>query len=196
MASREEILARLRAASPPARELPEARRFGKRFADLRAQFVQALQDAGGRCVQIPSPEALGTALEELEPYRTGTRIASVFAGVPRGNVRLDAIEDAHELRDVDLAIVRGELAVAENGAVWVAEAGLQPHRVLPWIAQHLALVVSAERLVNDMHEAYERIDVGRGFGCFISGPSKTADIEQALVIGAHGPRSATVFLVG
>jgi len=196
VASREEILARLRAASPPARELPEARRFGQRFPDLRAQFAQALEDAGGQCVQIPAPEALGAALEELAPYRNGTRIASVFAGVPRGNVRLDEIADPHELRNVDLAIVRGELAVAENGAVWITEAALHPHRVLPWIAQHLALVVSAERLVNDMHEAYERIDVARGFGCFISGPSKTADIEQALVIGAHGPRSATVFLVG
>ena len=84
MASREEILARLRAASPPARELPEARRFGQRFPDLRAQFAQALEDAGGRCVQIPAPEALGAALEELAPYRNGARIASVFAGVPRG----------------------------------------------------------------------------------------------------------------
>ena len=196
MASREDILARIRAAAPPARELPEARRFGKRFPDLLAQFAQALQDAGGRCVQIPSPEALGAALEVLAPYRTGKRIASVFAGVPRGNVRLEEIADAHDLRDVDLAIVRGEIGVAENGAVWITEAGLRPHRALPWIAQHLALVVSAERLVNDMHEAYERIDVGRGFGCFVSGPSKTADIEQALVIGAHGPRSATVFLIG
>ncbi len=89
----------------------------------------------------------------------------------------------------------GELAVAENGAVWFTDRGLR-HRVLPWIAQHLALVIPGERLVNDMHEAYERIEVGNGFGCFISGPSKTADIEQALVIGAHGPRSATVFLIG
>jgi L-lactate dehydrogenase complex protein LldG len=79
--------------------------------------------------------------------------------------------------------------------VWITERAL-PHRALPWIAQHLAVVVSADKLVNDMHEAYERLEVGGGFGCFISGPSKTADIEQALVIGAHGPRSATVFLVG
>ncbi len=49
---------------------------------------------------------------------------------------------------------------------------------------------------SNRHEAYQRIEVGNGFGCFISGPSKTADIEQALVIGAHGPRSATVFLIG
>ncbi len=195
MGSREDILARLRSAAPPTRELPEVRRFGERVADLRSRFAQALQDAGGRCVQVPSAEALPAALEELVPYREGRRIASVVPGVPRANVRLEEVADAHDLRDLDLAIVQGELAVAENGAVWITERGLR-HRVLPWIAQHLALVVPADTLVDDMHEAYERIEVGAGFGCFISGPSKTADIEQALVIGAHGPRSATVFLVG
>jgi L-lactate dehydrogenase complex protein LldG len=193
--SREDILARLRAAAPPARDLPEARRFGEQFADLKAQFAQSLQDAGGQCLPIPSADALPAALEELPTYRSAARIASLVPGVPRANVKLEEISDAHDLNDVDLAIVPGELAVAENGAVWITERAL-PHRALPWIAQHLVLVVSADRLVNDMHEAYERLDVAGGFGCFISGPSKTADIEQALVIGAHGPRSATVFLVG
>ena len=195
MGSREEILARLRAAAPPARELPEARRFGGRFEDLRAQFAASLQDAGGRCVRIEVADALIGALDQLEPYRTASHIASLVAGIPRANVRLEEIRDAHDLRDVELAIIPGELAVAENGAVWITERAL-PHRALPWIAQHLALVVSADALVNDMHEAYERLEVGGGFGCFISGPSKTADIEQALVIGAHGPRSTTVFLMG
>jgi L-lactate dehydrogenase complex protein LldG len=193
--SREEVLARLRAARPAPRELPEARRFGERAADLRARFAQALHDAGGRCVQIPGMDALSGALEELAPYREARRVASVVPGVTRANVRLEDVADPHDLRDVDFAVIQGELAVAENGAVWMTDRGMR-HRVLPWIAQHVALVVAADRLVNDMHEAYERLEIGNGFGCFISGPSKTADIEQALVIGAHGPRSATVFLVG
>jgi L-lactate dehydrogenase complex protein LldG len=48
-----------------------------------------------------------------------------------------------------------------------------------------------------MHQAYERLQ-GReyNFGVFIAGPSKTADIEQSLVLGAHGARTMTVFLVG
>ena len=195
MGSREDILARLRAAAPPPRELPEARRFGARAADLRARFAESLEAAGGRCVPIPSAEALAGALEQLAPYHDGRRIASVVPGVPRANVRVEEIGDPHDQRDVDLAVVPGELGVAENGAVWFTDRGLR-HRVLPWIAQHVALVLRGDRLVNDMHEAYEQIQVGNGFGCFISGPSKTADIEQALVIGAHGPRSATVFLVG
>jgi len=47
-----------------------------------------------------------------------------------------------------------------------------------------------------MHHAYDRIgDADYGFGLFLAGPSKTADIEQSLVLGAHGSRSMTVFLV-
>src|SRR5258705_11308706 len=81
--SREEILARLRSASPPARELPDARRFGERATDLHARFAQALKDAGGLCVPLPSAEALPAALEQLAPYRDGRGIASLLPGLRR-----------------------------------------------------------------------------------------------------------------
>ena len=114
----------------------------------------------------------------------------------QGNVELAALADPHELEGLDVAIVPGELGVAENGAVWVDGRALH-HRVVFVIPEHLVLVVDARTVVNDMHEAY-RVLAGRevGYGTFISGPSKTADIEQALVIGAQGARSCTVVLVG
>ena len=85
---------------------------------------------------------------------------------------------------------------AENGAVWITEE-LMGHRALPFITQHLAIVINANDIVPTMHQAYKRIgDARQGFGTFIAGPSKTADIEQSLVIGAHGSRSMTVFLLG
>ena len=84
---------------------------------------------------------------------------------------------------------------AENGAIWVT--GLPPlHRALPFIAQHLSIIVPADQIVDNMHQAYERAKVPQpGFGLFLSGPSKTADIEQSLVIGAHGCRELQVYLV-
>jgi L-lactate dehydrogenase complex protein LldG len=113
-----------------------------------------------------------------------------------GNVRLEDLPDPHALEGIGLAVLRGAFAVAENGAVWLPTAGLR-HRGVFVVAEHLALVVAAQDVVHDMHQAYARISFpGAGFGTFVAGPSKTADIEQALVIGAHGPRSSTLFLVG
>jgi len=69
-------------------------------------------------------------------------------------------------------------------------------RALPFITQHLAVIVNARNIVATMHDAYSSIGItNQGFGAFIAGPSKTADIEQSLVIGAHGPRSMSLFLV-
>jgi L-lactate dehydrogenase complex protein LldG len=104
-------------------------------------------------------------------------------------------ETAFELEKIEVAIIEGSIGVAENGAVWVHEKSMV-HRALPFICQHLILVLPMQKIVSTMHEAYANIDITKyGFGTFIAGPSKTADIEQALVIGAHGPRSLKVYLV-
>jgi L-lactate dehydrogenase complex protein LldG len=108
------------------------------------------------------------------------------------------------LVDVDVAILHGEFAVAENAAVWVTDHNMS-QRVLYFLCQHLILVVPGTAIVDHMHAAYARITAASQnrrppfadpiFGVFISGPSKTADIEQSLVVGAHGPRSLTVCLL-
>jgi len=105
-------------------------------------------------------------------------------------------EDAHSLEDVDWAIIPAHFGVAENGAMWVTESMIQ-YRVLPFITQQLAIVVNRKDIVYNMHQAYERIaGTNYDFGVFIAGPSKTADIEQSLVLGAHGPKGMTLFLMG
>jgi L-lactate dehydrogenase complex protein LldG len=79
--------------------------------------------------------------------------------------------------------------------VWVKESQMV-NRLLPFICQHLVIVLEKKKLVATMHHAYQEINVfEEGFGVFIAGPSKTADIEQSLVIGAHGARSMTVYLL-
>ena len=91
--------------------------------------------------------------------------------------------------------MRGVVGVAENAAIWLAVKEVVK-RVLPFIAQHLVIIVDERDLVPTMHEAYARLDVrDSNYGVFVAGPSKTADIEQSLVIGAHGPRSMMVILV-
>jgi L-lactate dehydrogenase complex protein LldG len=194
--SREAILASLRAARAPEAPLPDAGP-GIRYADPAAQFAEAIGAAGGTCLRAPDLAGVNAALPGLPCMRGAAKVASLVPGAGSPNVDLGAIPGPHGLEGIDVAILPGELAVAENGAVWLEGERLGPHRAIFVLPQHLVLVVPAAALVHDMHQAYERLrfDPPR-FGLFLAGPSKTADIEQALVIGAHGARSATVFLVG
>ncbi len=196
MTSRDAILAALRAARAPEAPLPEVGP-GIRYVDPAAQFAQAVTAAGGACQRVPDLAAANAALPALECMRTARRIASLVPGVGAPDVDLAAIQAPHGLEGIDVAILPAELAVAENGAVWLEGARLGRHRAIFVLPQHLVVVVPAAGVVHDMHQAYERLrlDPPR-FGLFMCGPSKTADIEQALVIGAHGARSATIFVVG
>jgi L-lactate dehydrogenase complex protein LldG len=193
---RDVILASLRRNAPPASPLPEAPA-AINYADPERQFAEAFGSVGGKFVRVASLAEVNTELGKLESYTQARKIASLIPEVGRANVDLAAMKDAHELEGLDIAIIAGEFGVAENGAVWVPGSTLGPHRAIFVVTQHLVLVVPAGQIVHNMHQAYDRIRLERpGFGIFISGPSKTADIEQALVIGAHGARSCSLFLVG
>jgi L-lactate dehydrogenase complex protein LldG len=196
MSSREMILNSLRAASPPELPRPAAPK-GIVYDDPVAKFAEVLQSVGGACVRVGSVAEADERLRQLQVYREARAIASLVSGVGESTFEWERAESPHDLKDLDLAILPGELGVAENAAVWIPGKALGRHRVVFVIAQHLALVLSAAEIVNNMQEAYARVSFERpGYGLFISGPSKTADIEQALVIGAHGARSCTVFVVG
>jgi L-lactate dehydrogenase complex protein LldG len=194
--SREAVLRALRATTPPPVPLPDLPLTGIRFPDLIARFMLALTEVGGAAVRIAAAAELETELQRLPAYREAKTVASCVPGVLKANVDLSRVRDPHDLSGVDFAVLPAELGVAESGAVWVLEEKVHP-RAVAFLAQHIAVVLPASALVHNLHEAYERIAMPRqGFGMWLSGPSKTADIEQALVIGAHGPRSCTVILVG
>lgn len=166
------------------------------YANPTEKFLELLAAVGGRGHCVDDLSAAREIIRQNKTLASAARIASAVPELEPGNVDLEQIDDPHELADVGLAIVPGVFAVAENGAVWL-DASMWRHRVLPFLAQHTCLVVPAGEICNNMHEAYGRLDfAASGFGLFMSGPSKTADIEQSLVIGAHGARSLTVFLVG
>ncbi len=195
MNSRDRILSDLRAQNVPSAERPSLDRSWTRYANRREQFTTLVESVGGRVVHLAARGNLPAALLALPEFAAA---AQVVSGIPEiaGNVRLDAIDDPHQLETVDFAVFDGEFAVAENGAIWATDRQV-PHRAIYFITQHLALVIDAGTIVHNLHEAYARLSLGTSsLGTFISGPSKTADIEQSLVIGAHGPRSLTVFVVG
>jgi len=151
-----------------------------------------------------TPTELNEQLSKLPQVASAQKTASLVPGIGSPNVDWTTIRKPHDLEAVDVAILPGQFGVAENGAVWTTDGNIS-FRVLYFLCQHLVLVVPAAAIVDNMHAAYERIAATQGngvrpfaepeFGVFISGPSKTADIEQQLVIGAHGPRSLTVCLL-
>lgn len=193
--SRDAILSAIRSTPLEPTPLPTLEQDWIRFDDPISQFDTVLSSVGGQCIRCESLAAVQELLESVVEFQTAVVRCSTIEGIGKPTLSLDDVDDPHALETVDFAVLRGQFAVAENGAVWVTDAGLQ-HRVPFFLSQHLALVVPSSAVVPNMHEAYQRLTFeDRGFGCFISGPSKTADIEQSLVIGAHGPRSHIVFLV-
>lgn len=199
MSSKVDILKRVRRHAPPLVELPEPTGAWIEFDDRAAQLIDMLEQVGGVAIRVGDLRELHGVIEQLEVVKEGENIFSLLPDVGRHDVSLEHVARPHDLKDVDVAIVQGVFAVAENGAVWVTDAGLQ-HRALLFLCQHLVLVVPTSEVLNNMHEAYQRLEQSgqfqsSQFGLFLSGPSKTADIEQALVIGAQGARSLTLLLV-
>jgi len=166
------------------------------ISDPRRSFQSIIESVGGECRFVADLEAARTYVAGSEVFFAAKQVCSYVKEVAEGNFDAEAKADAHQCVDVDLTIVRGELGVAENGAVWVNADSLR-HRALLFLSGNLILVIEGRDIVSDMESAYARNDFSSiRSGYFISGPSKTADIEQCLVIGAHGAKSLLVLVVG
>ncbi|HBN6701793.1 TPA: LUD domain-containing protein [Elizabethkingia anophelis] len=193
MGSREEILSRIAKVKPTGNELPEDLSFISGTGNLLESFVQTARNNGSQVTFVENTDGVLAYLRE--------NIASdkrIISNITTLNNELknneEEINDPHELENVEVAIVEGSLGVAENAAVWITEKQMK-YRALPFITQHLFVILAADKIVALMHDAYKIIEIEGGFSSFISGPSKTADIEQSLVIGAHGARSHHIFIM-
>ena len=193
MTSREKILAAVTSSKPALVPLPFVDSTTIiQYDDLLLQFKTVLESIGGTVIVI---ESLSVIREQIIKQTSECSMVintiEELNGIPS---RLQYLS-ADVLAGVDFTYIKGSVAVAENGAVWLYECQMI-NRLLPFICQHLILVIDKQNIVATMHQAYQQIDTNKeGFGVFIAGPSKTADIEQSLVIGAHGARSLIVYLL-
>ena len=193
MTTRDQILADIKANQPALIPLTTQFRFKSVFPDLTQQFMDVLTFVGGSAKLVADYAAIKADLQVQ--YAGLTNVATTVPELAELADTTLNVADPHELADLNLAIIEGPLAVAENAAIWVDERQL-PQRVAPMITQQLVIIIRQSTLVPNMHDAYQQIQVdATGFGTFICGPSKTADIEQSLVIGAHGARSLLVYIL-
>ena len=193
MTSRELILNNIKNNTPSSTiELPETNITHTSYENKNKQFITSLASVGGNALWLEN-ESINEFVEKK--YKDLNIIVSTCKEFTGSTKKANKPNTPHPLENVDLAVITAEFAVAENGAVWVKNPDNR-HRALYFLATRLLIVVSKENIVDTMHEAYERIEFDKsGYGTFISGPSKTADIEQSLVIGAHGPTDACVLFV-
>jgi L-lactate dehydrogenase complex protein LldG len=186
VSARDAILSAVRTARPPAVAAPAARTPDRGDQSSLIDLFTAAATAAGAVVTRCVP----TDLAKHVP--TAERVLSVVPGV---SSTVAIPDDPHALADLTLFVCQAALGVAENGAVWVVTDDAW-YRAALFLAERVVIVLAESTIVSDLHEAYACIDIrAKSFGAFIAGPSKTADIEQALVIGAHGPKELSLIVV-
>ena len=164
---------------------------GVTYTDPVAQFISMSNTVGAKVAELEKDADINGLIKRL--YPEAKVFASNMAEITIATLNPDTVGTAQELNGTDVGIVRGELGVAENGCVWIPQT--MKERAVCFISEHLVIVLSRCAIVSNMHQAYARINMtDYGYGTFISGPSKTADIAQALVMGAQAARGVTVIL--
>lgn len=197
MSSKEEILQRLRKNTRETYDMPDLSQLKPiTFADPVAEFIQkTTTTAGAKLIEMKADENLNDMVHQA--YPDAKVVASNMPGVD-ADVNPDTVGDAKELMKVDVGVIEGCIGVAENACIWIPQ--LTKEKAVCFASQQLVIVLSRDAIVSNMHEAYKRIAASKEyfqeykFGTFISGPSKTADIESALVYGAQAARGVTVVL--
>lgn len=194
MSSKGEILKRIKANQPDlVSELPDLKAIGSEQFDVLETYKTVLKGIGGDPVEVANYDEIINYIKSN--YNLEKRLITTLPELSE-IASLDwKTVDPHSLQDVELTVVKAHFGVAENSGLWVTD-DILGQRVAPFIAQYLAIIVHKKDLIPTMQQAYDRIgNIEYGFGTFIAGPSKTADIEQSLVLGAHGARGLIVFLL-
>lgn len=193
MSTKEEILSKYRKNIHQQFDMPDLTDIrGITYPDSLAQFISMTQSVGGKVVELEAGKDINELIKEL--YPDAKEIASNLPEITIATRNPDTIGSAQALNGTDVGIIRGMFGVAENACVWIPQQMVE--KAVCFISENLVILLKKSEIVNNMHEAYKRIEFNDyGYGTFISGPSKTADIAQVLVMGAQAARSATVVLV-
>ena len=193
MSSKEDILKKYRANVREKFDMPDLSDIAATtYPDPLLQFMNMTKSVGGNAIEVEKGRDINELIKEL--YPDAKEIASNLPEITIATRNPDEVGRAHDLNGTDVGIIRGMFGVAENACVWIPQQ--MKEKAVCFISENLVILLDKKQIVNNMHEAYRRIEFNDyGYGTFISGPSKTADIAQVLVMGAQAARSATVLLI-
>jgi L-lactate dehydrogenase complex protein LldG len=197
MSSKEDILKKYKANVREKFDMPD-------LSDIKAitypeplvQFVKITEMVGGQVIEVDPGRDINVLIRELFP--DAKEIASNLPEITIATRNPDTVGRARDLNGTDVGVIRGKFGVAENACIWIPQQTKE--KSVCFAVQQLVIVLRRDAIVNNMHEAYRLISDSKEyfkkypFGTFISGPSKTADIESALVYGAQAARGVTVVL--
>ena len=195
MSNKEDILKRYRANVREKFDMPDLSDIKAiTYPDPLVQFIKMTESVGGHVIEVKEGQDINELVKEMYPH--AKEIASNLPEVTIATRNPDTVGRARDLNGTDVGIIRGQFGVAENACVWIPQT--MKEKAICFISENLVILLPKSQIVNNMHEAYKRIKFDEtydGYGTFISGPSKTADIAQVLVMGAQAARSATVLLL-
>jgi len=193
MSNKEDILKKIRSNIRERYDMPELGDIKAiHYPDTLKQFIEMSKQVGGKVVEVKVGQDINQLVKEA--YPDAKEIASNLPEVTIATRNPDNMGSAQELNGTDVGIIRGKFGVAENGCVWIPQQ--MKEKVVCFISENLVILLPKSQIVDNMHEAYQRIEFNDyGYGTFISGPSKTADIAQVLVMGAQAARSVTILLM-
>ena len=197
MSAREEILERLRKNTRETYDFPDLSRLNPiTFPDPVAEFIKkTTTTAGAKLIEMEESDNLNELIRKA--YPEAKVLASNLPGI-EADLNPDTVEHVEDLMKVDVGIIEGRIGVAENACIWIPQQ--MKEKAVCFASEYLVIILRRDDIVNNMHEAYARLATSAEyfqqykFGTFISGPSKTADIESALVYGAQAARGVTVVL--
>jgi L-lactate dehydrogenase complex protein LldG len=193
MSKKEDILAKFRKNVIKKYDMPRLDDIkGITYPDPLVQFISMTENVGGKVVELEKGQDINQLIKEL--YPDAKEIASNLPEITIATRNPDTVESPQALNGTDVGVIKGVFGVAENACVWIPQT--MKEKAVCFISENLVILLDRTQIVNNMHDAYKRIEFNDyGYGSFISGPSKTADIAQVLVMGAQAARSATVVLV-
>lgn len=195
MSNKEDILKRYRENVKVKYDMPSLDDIkGITYPDPLVQFIKMSESVGGQVIEVDSGRDINKLIKDL--YPDAKEIASNLPEITIATRNPDTVGRARDLNGTDVGVIRGMFGVAENGCIWIPQQ--MKEKAVCFISENLVILMPKSEIVNNMHEAYKRIEFDKeydGYGTFISGPSKTADIAQVLVMGAQAARSVTVLLM-